>query len=105
MKHFCAITIISCFLCSTILAQKPLQAIRFRNGNLSSEKNLLGKRISTQALQDIRYKKKYYLLIQFDQLPSNKERNELASMGVHLYDYVSGNAFLAEIADSTALQS
>ncbi|HTQ64546.1 MAG TPA: S8 family serine peptidase [Puia sp.] len=105
MKHFCVITIVCCFLFSTILAQKPPRLIRFKTGNISSEKNLLGKRISNLALKDISYKKKYYLILQFDQLPSGREKNQLSNMGVRLYDYLPGNAFLAEMADSTAFQS
>src|SRR5215467_7796100 len=105
MKHFYLITIACFFLLLNALAQKPAQAIMFKNGRTLIGPNLLKKKIGSQPFSDLRWGHTYYLLVQFDQLPGVSEKNEMQQRGVHLYDYVSGNAFLAEITDSADLQS
>ncbi|HTS43691.1 MAG TPA: S8 family serine peptidase, partial [Puia sp.] len=44
------------------------------------------------------------MLLQFDKLPDEVEKKELNERGIRLGDYLPGNAYLAEIADSTALE-
>jgi len=103
MKHLYAITLTCCFLFNLAQAQKEPKLIRFKDGFVSTEKNLLNKKLSSQAFQNIRYNKRYYTLIQFDKLPGTTEKNELLANGISLFDYIHDNAFLAEIADSNAL--
>lgn len=102
MKYVYIIALTCCFFTELSLAQKSPGPIRFKNGFIGREKNLLNKKISGQAFRDIQYKKKYYTLIQFDQLPGVEEKKELSANGIALFGYVPDNTFLAEI-DSASL--
>ena len=74
--------------------------ILFRGGVFSGTANIREATFSRDSLHNARFKQKYYTLVQFDKLPRNADREALAQMGYHLYDYISGNAFLAELPDS-----
>ncbi|HEY8967562.1 MAG TPA: S8 family serine peptidase, partial [Puia sp.] len=80
--------------------QRP-QPIFFKNGLLSREKNTIHV-FSSDSLQKTQYKGHYYVLLQFHRLPGIKERNDLLSEGIHLFDYVPGKAYWAEVTDSSA---
>jgi len=104
MKHFYFLTLTCCFFFHALLAQKPATLIHFKTGYIEKGKNLLARKITSQALKDIRYNKGYFLLLQFSKLPDVFERNELISRGISLHDYIPDNAFLAEVRDSSILQ-
>src|ERR1700730_5495443 len=101
MKNIYAIIFSCCFVFSA-LAQKVPALIRFKNGDFKGDKNLLNKKMTNRVLQNIQYQKKYYVLIQFDRLPGTIEKKELSARGIILFDYLPRNAFMAEIADSSA---
>jgi len=105
---YIARSIVPLFLFSLLLvnflpadAQQKPQPIFFRNGLLSREKNAIHV-FSHDSLQKTQYKGHYYVLLQFDRLPGLKERNDLLSQGIHLFDYVPGQAYWTEVADSGA---
>src|SRR5882724_9604407 len=104
MNRFYVLTLTCCFLFKTTLAQQPAKLIHFKNGNIDRSRNLLNKKITSQAFYNARYNKKYFILIQFDKLPGITERNELSSRGIALFDYLPDNAFLVELRDSSVLQ-
>ncbi|MBS1597748.1 MAG: S8 family serine peptidase [Bacteroidetes bacterium] len=101
MKNFYLLTIVCCFLSNILPAQQPVKLIQLKNGFIDGNKNLLRKKITSQSFKESRFRGKYFVLIQFQQLPGNNEKAELASRGVSLFDYIPGNAFLAEIRDSS----
>lgn len=103
MKKFYVLTIICCFLLHLAMAQRPSSSIHFKNGFIDKNKNLLRKKIGTLAFKDIRYNRKYFTLIQFEKTLTIDEKTALRSRGVYLSDYLPGNAFLAEISDSSIL--
>jgi hypothetical protein len=105
MKYVCAITLTSCFFFTLGLAQKPAADIRLKGGSLSTDNNLLRKKINNPAFQTIRFARKYYTVIHFDQLPGREQEALMADLGVHLFDYLPNKAFLAEIDDSNAFRS
>ncbi|PWT77870.1 MAG: peptidase S8 [Bacteroidetes bacterium] len=97
------LTLLAIFLLlQTSSAQKPFQLVRLKTGNISPELNLLNPKNTPASLARTRYKDKYYAIIQFRNRPSSAEKTELASQGVRLFDYLPGQAFLAEVADSNA---
>ena len=83
------------------VAQQRPQPIFFKNGLLSQEKNTIHV-FSSDSLQKTQYKGHYYVLLQFHRLPGIKERNDLLSEGIHLFDYVPGKAYWAEFTNSSA---
>lgn len=71
----------------------------FREGAFTGQNNLLNQRLNRDSLSVVHHGNRYYLLLQFDRLPGAEEKAALASTGIHLYDYIPGNAFLAELPD------
>ncbi len=104
MKHVYAITLTSCFFFTVVSAQKPAADIRLQTGTISAENNLLRKKPNNPAFQTIRFANKYYSVIHFERLPGADQKRLLAEQGVHLFDYLPKNSFLAEIHDSSAFQ-
>ena len=86
------------------MAQKPTSPPHFKNGFLDKNKNLLQKKIQGSALLRSRFNQKYFLIIQFENLPDLNARQELASHGIKLFDYLPANAFLAELSDSSQIK-
>jgi hypothetical protein len=103
MKRFYLYLITAFSLFSAGLAQKPSKPIRFKNGDLFGTINLMKEKMSDSRWQQLLYKKKYYALISFDQLPDIHERNQLSALGITLFDYIPHHAFMAEIKDSSAI--
>ena len=61
--------------------------------------NIPDRRLVRDSLGPVHYKKNYYVLLQFDKLPDPGARKELSGTGVRLFDYLPGNAFLAELPE------
>lgn len=55
--------------------------------------------MNRDSLSFVRHGNRYYLLLQFDRLPGAEEKAALSSTGIYLFDYIPGNAFLAELPD------
>ncbi|HTQ28154.1 MAG TPA: S8 family serine peptidase, partial [Puia sp.] len=104
MKHVYLISLACCLLFGSSFAQKLTAPLRLKNGEISRENNLLGKRPSGTSFQYTRYQQKYYTIIRFDQLPGPSEKDALAARGIRLFDYLPGNAFTAEISDSSVFR-
>ncbi len=89
------------------LAQQPLKPMLFKEGRFTGRENLLITLPNKDSLHAAIAFKKVYLILQFDKLPGTADRAALASAGVDLFDYIPGNAFLAELPEdfsSTALK-
>ncbi|MHA4807769.1 S8 family serine peptidase [Flavitalea flava] len=90
----------------TVKGQQKPNPIFFRNGNFLAERNILRKDkkdkkdFSKQSLHSVHYRNSYYALVQFDKLPDTRQKKELAGQGIRLFDYLPGQAFLAEMPDS-----
>src|SRR5579871_1731719 len=100
MKYVYLLILSALFFFNNSIAQKQPLPIHFKRGDFVGNKNLLNGKFNKSALSAAHFSKKYYTLVQFDKIPDNYERKELASQGVLLFDYISGNAFLAEMPDS-----
>jgi len=84
------------FITVTFAQQKP-QPILLKNGILNRINNISG--ITADSLQTVHFRKNYYVLLQFRNLPGNAERAHLLARGVHLFDYLPGQSYLAELPD------
>src|SRR5882724_513969 len=104
MKNFYVLTLTCLLFFNLTFAQQPTKIIRFKSGIIDKSRNLLNKKITNQAFRESRFGKKYFILIQFEKLPGIAERNELSSRGIVLFDYLPGNAFLAQLNDSLSIQ-
>ncbi|MFI5152189.1 MAG: S8 family serine peptidase [Chitinophagales bacterium] len=101
MKQIYLVAFCFCLFWNGLVAQKLPDQIFLKNGRAATDINLLRKKISAKSLQSIRFQNKYYVLLQFDELPAEVEKKILANRGVHLFDYLHANAFTAEIGDSS----
>jgi hypothetical protein len=94
--HF-IIYFLACF--STNAQQLP-RAIHFKEGVYRTQRNTGMMRMQVDSLRPALYRKKYYVLLQFDQLPDQQRRKELSAIGIRLFDYIPDHTFLAELRDS-----
>jgi hypothetical protein len=78
-------------------------AIHFKGGTYRTQRNISTKKMQYDSLRPALYQKKYYVLLQFDQLPDQQRRKELSAMGVRLFDYIPDHSFLAELHDSLSI--
>lgn len=97
MKKYCLSVFFGYLLISSLLAQKPEQLVRFKNGIITTDRNVSVGSFSKQAILKSFYNGKYFVLIQFTSLPSIKTQNLLKRAGVAVENYISGNAYLASI--------
>lgn len=91
------------FFVLSISAQEIVRPVRLKTGMLTPSKNLRNQSHLIDSLKKSQYKNRYYSLIQFNKLPDAAERQVLSQAGILLYDYVPGNAFLAEINSQTSV--
>lgn len=87
-------------LSSVSYSQNLPGPIRFKNGEFRGSFNKKDQHFSKDFFAATRFRKKLYTLVQFDKLPTLTERQELQKAGIVLSDYLSGNAFYAEVRDN-----
>src|SRR5882724_13226810 len=105
MKHYYLLALAFQLLTITAFAQHSDKVIRLKNGDVSTEKNLLNEVAGSTLLQRIHHKDKYYGVISFEKLPTAAERSALNAQGIRLGDYISGKSFMAEMPDKTVFYS
>jgi hypothetical protein len=99
-KLFCLASSLCLLLFQAALGQPSPRSIRLKNGSLAGEKNLISAKTTKAALLALRYGRHHYAVLQFDGLPDQNARQTLTGLGVRLFDYIPGNAYLAELPDS-----
>ena len=98
------------FLVLILLGSAPLMAqqgrtIRFNNGNFVTGDNVSRASFKQADIQPALFDGKYFVLLQFDALPSAQTKASLKSTGIELGDYFPGNAYLASIKNNFDLSS
>lgn len=84
-------------VCSPVLfAQNPF-SITLRTGTVTPQPNLRQSFIDSFNAKAPRVHNKAFVVLQFEKLPTEDERKELAANGIELLDYVSGNAYTASV--------
>ena len=68
-------------------------ALQLRSGKIFTEKNITIEKIKTftEGLQKVNGKS--FAVLQFELLPSEEKKKELAAAGIQLLDYIPGNAY------------
>src|SRR6187401_1426065 len=101
-------TILLCLFSIFSFSQKDTSsALQLRSGKFFTEKNITQEDVKsfTEQLQKINGKS--FAVLQFEQIPSESKKQELAASGVQLLEYISGNAYticITKNIDQTILQ-
>jgi hypothetical protein len=82
--------------------------LQLRSGKIFTEKNITQEYVKsfTERLQKVNGKS--FAVLQFEQLPSETKKQELAASGIQLLEYISGNAYticITKNIDHTILQN
>jgi hypothetical protein len=107
--HPIPITILLCLFSIICFSQKDeSSALQLRSGKIFTEKNITQENVKsfTERLQKVNGKS--FAVLQFEQLPSETTKQELAASGVQLLEYISGNAYticITKNIDYTILQN
>ena len=106
--HPIPITILLCLFSIFSFSQKDKSsALQLRSGKIFTEKNITQENVKsfTERLQKVNGKS--FAVLQFEQLPSESKKQELAASGIQLLEYISGNAYticITKNIDHTILQ-
>ena len=107
--HPIPITILLCLFSIVSFSQKDeSSALQLRSGKILTEKNITQEKVKsfTEGLQKVNGKS--FAVLQFEQLPTETEKQELSASGIQLLEYISGNAYTVCITkniDHTILQN
>jgi Subtilase family/Secretion system C-terminal sorting domain len=88
------------FLCGISLpAQQPENAIRLKNGSLATGQELIRKKLNHPSWKESMFGQKHYVVLQFIRMPDAAMKKELQDDGISLFQYLPGQAYLAELAE------
>ena len=82
--------------------------MQLRSGKIFTEKNITQENVKSFTEQLEKINGKSFAVLQFEQLPSESKKQELAASGIQLLEYISGNAYticITKNIDHTILQS
>ena len=100
--------ILLCLFSIVCFSQKDTStALQLRSGKVFAEKNITPEKVKSFIDQLQKIDGKSFAVLQFEQLPSDLTKQELAASGVELLDYISGNAYticIKKNLDYTILQ-
>ena len=85
------------FLSTTIFAQDNQQVIHFANGDLITGKNIESRSFNKTGLSSAMFENRYFVAVQFSNLPSLMLQDKLKKAGIDLFDYLPGKAYLATV--------
>ncbi|HEV8270860.1 MAG TPA: S8 family serine peptidase, partial [Chitinophagaceae bacterium] len=107
--HPIPFTILLCLFSIFSYSQKDENtALQLRSGKIFTERNITQESVKkiTEHLQKVNGKS--FAVLQFEQLPSETKKQELAASGIQLLEYIPGNAFticVTKNIDHTILQN
>src|SRR6188768_2139738 len=92
--HPIPFTILLCLFSIFSFSQKDTSyALQLRSGKIFPERNITQEKVKTFTEQLQKINGKSFAVLQFDQLPSESNKQELAASGIQLLEYISGNAY------------
>ncbi len=99
MKFFYAtcFTLLLLFGHIDLSAQQTDIPVRFASGDFFTGNNIQKQRFQTGSLQASLFNNKYYVLVQFEKLPTLQQRTNLRNSGLELGTWYPGNAYLATV--------
>ena len=105
--HPIPLTTLFCFLSFCSFSQKDASsALRLRNAEVFTEKNITAGNLKTFTEQLKKTNGRSFAVLQFDQLPTEIQKQQLAASGIQLLEYVPDNGYTVCITkniDSTTL--
>ena len=78
-------------------AQQTEQPVKFLKGGFVTGNNIRNRNFNANDLQPSLFEGRYFVLVQFDGLPTLATKGSLKNTGLELGDYLPGNAYLATI--------
>ena len=90
------------FISSTVFSQNKF-SISFRNGTVKPEANIRQSFVDSLNRRAVRAGNRSFVVLQFEQLPSESTRKALSANGIELLEYVSGNAYTATVSGNLKL--
>src|SRR6187399_2698393 len=105
--HPIPITILLCLFSIISFSQDTSSALQLRSGKVFPEKNITQEKVKTFTEQLQKINGKSFAVLQFEQLPSESSKQDLAASGIQLLEYISGNAYticITKNIDYTILQ-
>lgn len=87
-------------LLSSVAAQQKEMPVQFANGEFRTKANINNNNFSRESLKSAIVNSEYYVLLQFNDVPTLKQRTEIRRAGVKLGGYIPGNAYYATISSS-----
>ncbi|MGZ5248213.1 MAG: hypothetical protein ACXWCR_13985, partial [Flavitalea sp.] len=74
--------------------------LSLKSGSFIPQKNIVDTRIDEVNRKAFRAQGKSFVIIQFESIPTPKEKDELKREGIELLDYVPNNAYTATVSSS-----
>lgn len=74
--------------------------LSLKSGSFIPQKNIAEARVSDVNQKAFRTNGKYFVIIQFENIPAEKEREQLKQAGIDLLDYIPNNAYTATVTGS-----
>ncbi len=106
--HPIPFTILFCLFSIFSFSQRDTSsALQLRSGKVFTEKNITQENVKSFTDQLQKISGKSFAVLQFEQLPSESTKQELAASGIQLLEYISGNAYticITKNIDHTILQ-
>src|SRR5689334_18647442 len=104
---FHPIPLITLLLCCALqsIAQSPEHArqddpryqLKLFSGNISPERNVTVEKLATLEKKLHRIGNKSFVVLQFEEIPSDADRKQLLAAGIQLLDYIPERAYSAMI--------
>ncbi len=107
--HPIPFTTLLCLLSFISFAQKDISSsVKLRGGAITVEKNINAESVNsfTEKLQKVNGKS--FAVLQFEQIPSEETKKQLADAGIQLLEFITGNAYticISKNIDHTILQA
>ncbi|WP_439558401.1 S8 family serine peptidase, partial [Dyadobacter sp.] len=99
-KLYLQIFLISVISVPVFSQQKRDYTIQLRSGSFTPEKNISEKNASLRLSQEGRQKS--FVIIQFEDIPTAQERNQLRAEGIELLEYIPNYAYTATVTGSNS---
>jgi hypothetical protein len=82
---------------SSLAQQDRKYELLLKSGSVIPEKNISADKINELARKAPQAQGKLFLVIQFEKIPTEEERNQLQQAGIELLDYVPNNAYTVTV--------
>ncbi len=89
--------LLSIIISLNLPAQNNSIPVRFNNGNFITGSNIIKQTFKQSEILSALFSGKYYVLVQFTELPAKGRLEQLKTAGIELTEYFPGNAYLATI--------